>query len=399
MALSFPTASSVGEIYRDGTKAWIWNGSAWEKVESTDAESSNTTPTNAVIGNTWFNTDTGILYYYDNSNSWVQIRGNELTADDRPDFSADGHNATATEAMLSGGSNLNGNNIYSDIVKFQFTGTTNATTHGNLTSTLKMHGSSSNGTSAFVAAGHNGTAVVSAVQKIAFSTNTTAASHGSLSRLTHNQATTQDAVQSMNAGGIYTGTRTAEIEKMAFATGSSAVQHGNLTMKRSVAAIGSDGYQALQTGGHAGTDNGGQVTTIEKWNFGSNTTAVNVGSLAAFQANHFGTSDSTDLMTGCGIDASAILLQTRQKISFATGAENTSFADAILAMQDRKACSDGTEAFIAGGTLTSSLYNRAWKYNFSSMAQTANFVATIGNYVAPGDLLSRTTHAQSSGGA
>jgi len=396
MALSFPTASSVGEIYRDGSKAWIWNGSAWNKVESADAESSDTAPTNAVIGNTWLNTNNGILYYYDNSGSWVQIRGNELTADDRPDFSADGHNATATEAMLSGGTNLNGNNVYSDVVKFQFTGTTDATEHGNLTSTLKMHGSASNGTSAFVIAGHNGTTVVSNVQKIAFSTNVTAASHGSLSRLTHNQATTQDAVQSMNAGGIYTGIRTTEIEKMAFATGSSAVQHGNLTMKRSVAAIGSDGYQALQAGGHAGSDNGGMVDIIEKWNFGSNTTTVNVGNLATTQGNHFGASDSTDLMIGGGtreVGASSAL----QKISFASGVESVTSAIPNDEVTSMKACSDGTEAWMAGGVKsTNTINNRVWKYNFSSMARTAFFNASGWSGRDP---LAVTTHAVSSGGA
>ena len=395
MPLSFPTGSTVGELYKEGTKSWTWNGSAWDRVDPSEAPTGDTPPSVAVVGNTWFNTTNGKMYYFDDSEMWIQVSGTPLTADQRPDFSADGHSATATEAMLHGGTNQNGNNDRDSVDKFNFAGS-DATSHGTLANNLKMHGSASSGTSVFAVSGSNGVAILGNVQKIDFATNTTAAAHGALSTFTHNQTTTQDAVQLMNAGGIYTGTRTTFVEKMAFATGSSAVPHGDLTSARSVSSAGSDGYQALQVGGNAGPGNGGRLNKIEKLNFGYNAVSVEVDQLVAEKSNQFAASDSVDLMTGCGVDVSAILLQTRQKISFATGAENTSFADAILAMQDRKACSDGTEAFIAGGTQASGLYNRAWKYNFSSMAQTANFAATGWGGVDP---LNRTTHAQSSGGA
>jgi hypothetical protein len=390
MPLSFPTATIVGEIYQDGIKKWIWNGGAWDRVDPEEAPISDTAPNVAVIGNTWFNTDTGKMYYYDESEMWIQVSGTPLTADQRPDFSSDGHSATVTESIISGGTNVGGGATKSGVGKLSFSTTADITSFGVLGASVKYHASASSGTSHFAIGGNNGTSNIPNIQKVDHSTNTTSASHGSVSLLAHNNTASSDAHQFMNIAGINQGVRRDTIHKMAFAAGSSSLAHGNLTMKRSVAASASDGYQVMLIAGHGGTENGGKVTRMERMNFGYNVTATHYGDLSASIAHHFGTSDGTNMMVGNGTDINDATLNTIMLISFDAGTIGNTRTD--IAATGRNACSNGTDAMVAGGLNSSSS-------NFEDFVVRYSFAAGLGTTASFGASVSRQGHGMTSGGA
>ena len=389
MPLSFPTATNVGEIYQDGIKKWIWNGGAWDRVDPEEAPTSDTAPSVAVIGNTWFNTDTGKMYYYDASEMWIQVSGTPLTADQRPDFSADGHNATATESIFSGGTNVGGAQTKAGVGKLSFAGTADMTSFGALGTNVKYHGAASSGTSHYAIGGNNGTSNIPNIQKVDHSSNTTSASHGSVSLLAHNNSASSDANQFMNIAGINQGVRRDTIHKMAFAAGSSSLAHGNLTMKRSVSASASDGYQVMLIGGHGGAENGGKVTRMERMNFGYNVTATYFGDLSTETANHFGTSDGTNMMIGNGTDINDDTLNTIMLISFDAGTIGTTTTH--VAATSRKACSDGTNAMVAGGldSAKTGLMADSHRYSFTTTNIAESWATTV----------SRQGHGMTSGGA
>jgi hypothetical protein len=261
--------------------------------------------------------------------------------------------------------------------------------HGVLGASVKYHASASSGTSHFAIGGNNGTSNIPNVQKVDHSTNTTSASHGSVSLLAHNNTASSDAHQFMNIGGINQGVRRDTVHKMAFAAGSSSLAHGNITMKRSVAASASDGYQVMLIAGHGGTENGGKVTRMERMNFGYNVTATHYGDLSAAVANHFGASDGTNMMIGNGTDTNDTPVDAIMLISFDAGTINTTINHRHASA--RKACSNGTDALVAGGlhSSMSAFEETVVRYSFNGLAISAEFSASV----------SRQGHGMTSGGA
>jgi hypothetical protein len=78
MAIDFPNAPTVGQVYDTGDRAWVWTGSRWDAFAAAGSGSSYTpSPTPPVgpnPGDLWFDTNTGRLYiWYDNT--WVEVTG------------------------------------------------------------------------------------------------------------------------------------------------------------------------------------------------------------------------------------------------------------------------------------------------------------------------------------
>ena len=160
-------------------------------------------------------------------------------------------------------------------------------------------------------------------------------------------------------------------------------------MKRSVAASGSDGYQVMLIAGHGGAENGGKVTKMERMNFGYNVTATHFGDLSAELANHFGASDGTNMIIGNGTDINDATVATLMMISFDAGTISNTRTD--ISASSRTACSNGTDAMVAGGlnAALSGFEDVIKRYNFISIGTNASFGASV----------SRQGHGMTSGGA
>ena len=81
MAMDFPGQPTVGQVYTVGSISYVWNGYAWAGGGSAPLPAttivSDTPPVNPRPGETWWESDTGILFMnYDDGNGpaqWVQI--------------------------------------------------------------------------------------------------------------------------------------------------------------------------------------------------------------------------------------------------------------------------------------------------------------------------------------
>jgi hypothetical protein len=81
MAMDFPGQPTVGQVYTVGGLSYVWNGYAWAGGGSQPLPAttivSDTPPANPRAGQTWWESDTGILFMnYDDGNGpaqWVQI--------------------------------------------------------------------------------------------------------------------------------------------------------------------------------------------------------------------------------------------------------------------------------------------------------------------------------------
>jgi hypothetical protein len=81
MAMDFPGQPTVGQVFTVGSIQYVWNGYAWAGGGSQPLPAttivSDTPPQNARAGETWWESDTGILFMnYNDGNGpaqWVQI--------------------------------------------------------------------------------------------------------------------------------------------------------------------------------------------------------------------------------------------------------------------------------------------------------------------------------------
>jgi hypothetical protein len=81
MAMDFPGQPTVGQVFTVGSISYVWNGYAWAGGGSQPLPAttivSDTPPANPRAGQTWWESDTGILFMnYDDGNGpaqWVQI--------------------------------------------------------------------------------------------------------------------------------------------------------------------------------------------------------------------------------------------------------------------------------------------------------------------------------------
>ena len=80
-AINFPDNPQPGEQFVTGSKTWRWNDvkQAWEAVKGGTEiiPGQDTPPNNPRIGDLWFDTSTGVLFYYlndeDNTQQWVDV--------------------------------------------------------------------------------------------------------------------------------------------------------------------------------------------------------------------------------------------------------------------------------------------------------------------------------------
>lgn len=74
MAINFPDAPSVDDVYSVGDRSWLWNGTYWE-VRATPTQTfsvSDTEPGSPQSGDMWYRSDTSqTLIYYDST--WVEV--------------------------------------------------------------------------------------------------------------------------------------------------------------------------------------------------------------------------------------------------------------------------------------------------------------------------------------
>lgn len=78
MALDFPASPAVGQVFSAGNVSYTWNGYAWMGGPQLVPAHiiSDTPPANPIQGQTWWESDTGMLFvaYNDgNTTQWVQI--------------------------------------------------------------------------------------------------------------------------------------------------------------------------------------------------------------------------------------------------------------------------------------------------------------------------------------
>jgi hypothetical protein len=81
MAFDFPASPTTGTLYQPaGGPTYRWNGSVWAVVAAQfqGAMASDVAPANPVPGQLWWESDTGLLFYYfddGNTKQWVQVSG------------------------------------------------------------------------------------------------------------------------------------------------------------------------------------------------------------------------------------------------------------------------------------------------------------------------------------
>jgi hypothetical protein len=73
MPVSFPAGTTVGELYTEGGVTWRWNGTGWATVSADKLFASATPPSEPIDGNTWYDMNTGRLYFY-MGGAWVQAK-------------------------------------------------------------------------------------------------------------------------------------------------------------------------------------------------------------------------------------------------------------------------------------------------------------------------------------
>jgi hypothetical protein len=73
MPVSFPAGTTVGELYTEGGVTWRWNGTGWAIVSADKLFASATPPSEPIDGNTWYDMNTGRLYFY-MGGAWVQAK-------------------------------------------------------------------------------------------------------------------------------------------------------------------------------------------------------------------------------------------------------------------------------------------------------------------------------------
>lgn len=92
MAINFPSSPSVNDTVTDSGKTWVWNGTYWKMVGSSNRgislEISDASPSQPIEGDMWFESDTGRTFtYYDGA--WVELGGGVLIASTVADADAD----------------------------------------------------------------------------------------------------------------------------------------------------------------------------------------------------------------------------------------------------------------------------------------------------------------------
>lgn len=73
-AIDFPSNPTTGQTVVVGQRTWSWSGSVWESDNDRAfvRTVSDTAPSAPVLGDEWFNSETGRLYtYYDSY--WIEI--------------------------------------------------------------------------------------------------------------------------------------------------------------------------------------------------------------------------------------------------------------------------------------------------------------------------------------
>jgi hypothetical protein len=73
-AIDFPSTPTVGQTVIVGQRIWTWDGDVWASASTRDfvRRISDTAPSDPVVGDEWFNSETGRLYaYYDSY--WIEI--------------------------------------------------------------------------------------------------------------------------------------------------------------------------------------------------------------------------------------------------------------------------------------------------------------------------------------
>ena len=78
MALNFPSAPTINQVYTVGDESWQWNGSCWMPVAGVETYApvfiGTFPPPTPINGDLWWNSETGsmCIYYTDtDSSQWV----------------------------------------------------------------------------------------------------------------------------------------------------------------------------------------------------------------------------------------------------------------------------------------------------------------------------------------
>jgi len=166
------------------------------------------------------------------------------------------------------------------VEKFSFATTNSSTSHGDLNQGLAHWCGHSSATHGFASGGYSPS--TTSIDKFQFSSNTTGADWATLSIARQNGSVgSNSATDGFNAGGNSdpgAGTRLTVIDKYNFATANTSATHGDLDVAKTGAGALSSATDGYSCGGSTLPSNTwGGVSSISKFSFASNTTAVATG--------------------------------------------------------------------------------------------------------------------------
>jgi len=191
-----------------------------------------------------------------------------------------GASSSQTHGYCAGGYNSTVPQRKSRIEKFTFASASSSTTHGDLNQSLDNWCGTSSATHGFVAGGYSPS--TTSIDKYAFASNTTGSDWATLSIARQNSSVGHNSsTDGFDAGGNSdpgAGTRLSVIDKYNFASANTSATHGDLDVAKSTAGALSSATDGYSCGGSTAPSNTwGGVSTISKFSFASNTTAVATG--------------------------------------------------------------------------------------------------------------------------
>ena len=240
--------------------------------------------------------------------------------------------------------------IYNTIEYVSLSTTGNSTDFGDLSSTRRYGGSSSNGTRAVFAGGRtSGSDYYDTIDYVTTSTTGDASDFGNMlaANAEHGEGVGSDGTYGIFSGGVTTVIEDT-IQRITIATTGDATDFGNITSTRYRHAQAGDATYTLMAGGQGRINNIDYVTNATPAN------SVDFGNLAVGRSNVCGTGDTTRGIFIAG-DTTATVYADQpiiDYVTFATPGNATSFGelnsvnDAALHLS---ATSNGTRGVYGGG--------------------------------------------------
>jgi hypothetical protein len=321
------------------------------------------------LGDLWANYSNGTLWVCTHvetgANSWnnVGTRSGHVNA---------GSGAFGIQGTISGftsGGLIGDGSQFSHYVmttdKFDFSSNTTASDHGDLTKNRMGASGSSSTTHGFTSGGSRGTGTsrfaVTRTDKFTFASAANSTEHNELVLARGMTAGHSSKTHGYVSGGFAVSDALSDsIDKFSFAAANTIADHGNLSVSKGYGAGLSSETQGFISGGATNIGANNNISTIDKFDFSSNTTAAPHGNLSGNRSQSAGISSMTTGYTAGGNTGnySSVI----DYFNFSSNTTAASHGDLSVARNECTGYSHTTKGYISGGKTGAGVYSSVIDY-------------------------------------